>query len=153
MLRRFALKWGQIAVNHESLRLLVHKREIRLLATFVGVGLVLLAILLGGIGGTGSGAPAEAGLTTSAPQPVIREQASEDPVGYAIAEVQAGRVIGLEDDSSSSAVVEGKVLSRNGEIVLVEVTRVAGDKKTFATLLLQKMEGGWRTRDVFDAAN
>jgi hypothetical protein len=81
-----------------------------------------------------------------------------DPIHYAIAEVTAGRVH-LEGMTNSGeraghetvdGTVDGRVVSRSGDIVLVEVSLTTAETKTFATLLLQEEEGGWRTRDVFE---
>jgi len=128
-------------------------RGVRLAATFMAVGVVLLLILLGGIGGRDSDELSGREKNTSATTGEILEAKVQDPVDYALAEVRAGRVPGLGRDDNADGAVEGRVLSRNGDIILVEVIRVSGTTKTFATLLLQKMETGWRTRDVFEAAS
>lgn len=89
----------------------------------------------------------------------------EDPIAFALSEVRSGNVTALGAlpfggdkngpvdgaQVQSQAVLDGRVMSRNGDIVLVEVTVSSAGTKTIATLLLQKVESGWRTRDVFDA--
>jgi hypothetical protein len=53
---------------------------------------------------------------------------------------------GLSEDSLSAVVV-----SRSGEIVLVDIHLMAeGGLTTFATLLLQKTGTTWRIREVYD---
>jgi hypothetical protein len=75
----------------------------------------------------------------------------QDPVDFARAETFAGKIPGLVADDAGGDRVEARVISRNGEIVLVEVKTIVAGQTTIATLLLQNSEKGWRTRDVFEA--
>lgn len=107
---------------------------------------------------------------------------TEDPVAFALAQAHAGKISSLMDAMNSEAVtgtrtrtrtsestsadatdsvaaqnegveVQGRIVSRTGDFVLVEVSVIAAGETTIATLLLQSEENGWRTRDVFDAAS
>jgi hypothetical protein len=81
-------------------------------------------------------------------------QAEADAVSFALEEVREGRggiVLGDSAGRIDPADITARVVSRNGTIALVELRSANGDKKTFATLLLQKTETGWRTRDVFES--
>ena len=146
-------------------------RKARLLVVFGVVGVIVLTVMLLSLGNgtkeTDKGAigvpttartPSSPSMTASPAEADANVEADAlveaDAVTYAIAEVTSGRAgdAGMDNDGAGviDGAVSGRVVSRNGDIVLVEVSMAKADTKTFATLLLQKTEGGWRTRDVFD---
>ena len=131
---------------------LLRQRGFHLSLVFVTVGVLLLLFLMGGIGATGKDTTHAADVNTRVTPAKTSDNPAGDPVTFAVAEVSAGRVSGLEESETSGA-VQARVLSRNGEFVLVEVTRESGQNKAYATLLLQKAETGWRTRDVFEGVS
>lgn len=134
-------------------------RKARMLAVFGAVGAVALLGLLLSLGSGSQRAPMD---STSSPMPAVAGDrlavsgapTKEDPIDYAIAEVAAGRVhlegMTTKGELFRDGTIDGRVVSRSGDIVLVEVSLTISETKTFATLLLQDEEGGWRTRDVFE---
>lgn len=78
--------------------------------------------------------------------------ATGEPEQAALDFVLSGQVEGVTvSDEISSQQLSAHVVSRSGEIVLVEVQLdAAGSLTTFATLLLQKTGATWRIRQVFD---
>jgi hypothetical protein len=137
----------------------------RLIVIFFSVGFVLtIAFALGLSGGepavvqTGaaSSRASSTGIDNQRQQDGFNAdavpQAEHDAVSFALDEVHEGRggiVLGDSAGRIDLADITARVVSRNGAIALVEVSFAQGGKKTFATLLLQKLETGWRTRDVF----
>lgn len=77
---------------------------------------------------------------------------SQEPEIAAIDFVFAGEVEGITiENGLSRDELTAHIVSRSGEIVLVEVQRnQAGNLTTFATLLLQKSGATWRIRQVYD---
>lgn len=75
-----------------------------------------------------------------------------EPEQAAIDFVLSGQVEGASINAEvSQATLTSHVVSRSGEIVLVEVQQeIEGNLTTFATLLLQKSGAAWRIRQVFD---
>lgn len=90
-------------------------------------------------------------LATEFPSTQAPQSASE-PEQAAIDFVFSGQVDGVvvgQDVTREN--LSAHVVSRSGEIVLVEVQQEAeGNLTTFATLLLQKSGATWRIRQVFD---
>jgi hypothetical protein len=78
--------------------------------------------------------------------------AASEPEQAAVDFVLSGQVEGVVIDADKSKTkLTAHVVSRSGEIVLVEVQEEKeGNLTTFATLLLQKSGATWRIRQVFD---
>ncbi|MBA8828576.1 hypothetical protein [Alpinimonas psychrophila] len=136
-------------------------RRRRLASVFVIVGFGLVTVLLVGIGSNDvqENAPLNSGSSRISVDvgTMGADKVIGDPLAFAIAEVHAGRVaslLGTRTGATSNAAepVVGRIVSRNGDFVLVEVSATVSGERTIATLLLQKQENGWRTRDVFDPA-
>ena len=136
-------------------------RRRRLVTVFVVVGFGLVTVLLVGIGSNDvqENAPLNGGSSQISGDmgTMGLEKVIDDPLAFAIAEVHAGRVaslLGTRTGATSNAAepVVGRIVSRNGDFVLVEVSATVAGERTIATLLLQRQENGWRTRDVFDPA-
>lgn len=75
-----------------------------------------------------------------------------EPEQAALDFVLAGQVEGISVGSGlTRSDLSAHIVSRSGDIVLVEVQQdMAGSLTTFATLLLQKSGATWRIRQVFD---
>lgn len=114
-----------------------------------------VAVVLTIVGVTVVGAPGpeqhSVSLPTEDPSTEAPQSASE-PEQAAIDFVFSGQVEGVavgQDVTREN--LSAHVVSRSGEIVLVEVQEEAeGNLTTFATLLLQKSGATWRIRQVFD---
>jgi hypothetical protein len=94
------------------------------------------------------GTPALGSATLGTPFP---KETRGDPVDFAVHAIGAGDVAALSPLVSETSALEGRVLSRNGEFVLIEMTILTEGKTTIATLLVQGTESGWRTREVFES--
>ena len=150
----------------------------RLAIVFTVVGTVVTTVVVLGLGSGNNEIVATEGTAQSVELTLagggVGEGGSEgegamtevDPIAFAVSEVRSGRVPTLREmqpagdkevpsqgaENGPQSALDGRVVSRNGDIVLVELTLTAAGKTTIATLLLQKVESGWRTRDVFDSA-
>lgn len=95
---------------------------------------------------------------TIAPQEISSTEFSSEqqqlvePTDAAIEFVVTGQIPGLTiPEGTSRDSIQATVVSKSGEIVLVDVqARFEGGLTTFATLLLQKSGTAWRIREVFD---
>jgi hypothetical protein len=115
-----------------------------------GVAIVATCVGLNLMGASGTDQKVVA-LATDAhsEKPLV---AASEPEQAAIDFVLTGQVEGVVIDADvSKDKITAHVVSRSGEIVLVEVQEEnEGNLTTFATLLLQKSGATWRIRQVFD---
>ena len=124
--------------------------------------LIVVVIIVGvTLASSASSSSASSSSASSAPAPTDnfstpepgRGAVEQDAVEFALASVQAGDVASLVVNPQLGDFVRGRIVRQMGEVVLVEVTVTGRAKTAIATLLLQKSEAGWRTRDVFDVVN
>lgn len=116
----------------------------------VGVAVVLTAVGVSVVGAPGTELHSMP-LATEYPSEQAPQPASE-PEQAAIDYVLSGQIEGVSVTSTTTREnLSAHVVSRSGEIVLVEVQEESGGNlTTFATLLLQKSGATWRIRQVFD---
>lgn len=116
----------------------------------VGVAVVLTAVGVSVVGAPGSEKHSMP-LASEYPSAQASQPANE-PEQAAIDFVLSGQIKGVSvTPTTTRENLSAHVVSRSGEIVLVEVQEEAeGNLTTFATLLLQKSGATWRIRQVFD---
>lgn len=115
-----------------------------------GVAVVLTAV---GVSVVGAPGPEQHSMPLATEYPSAQApQPASEPEQAAIDFVLSGQIEGVSVTLTTTREnLSAHVVSRSGEIVLVEVQEEAeGNLTTFATLLLQKSGATWRIRQVFD---
>lgn len=116
-------------------------------------GLIGIALIFLGLSftaeGPGSSKPADVVANAQAEDPAVLLSPEEAALNF----VTQGDVPGINaPEGLTEDALSAVVVSRSGEIVLVDIHLMAeGGLTTFATLLLQKTGTTWRIREVYDS--
>lgn len=113
----------------------------------IGIALVFLGLSFT-TGGPSSSTPVDVVANTEAEDPDVLLSPEEAALNF----VTQGDVPGINaPEGLTEDALSAVVVSRSGEIVLVDIHLMAeGGLTTFATLLLQKAGTTWRIREVYD---